>query len=56
MTSACRDAGRGSFSWQTNRHLNDTLTNIHPYELGNFYDYDGNFPEIQWGQTDRHVE
>ncbi|CAJ0999617.1 FhuE receptor [Sodalis praecaptivus] len=39
----------GSYSRQTNRYLN-TWANIYPDELGSFYDYDGNFPETQWGQ------
>ncbi len=39
----------GSYSKQTNRYLN-TWANIFPDEFGSFYDYDGNFPETQWGQ------
>lgn len=39
----------GSYSRQINRYLN-TWANIYPDELGSFYDYDGNFPETQWGQ------
>lgn len=39
----------GSYSKQNNRYMN-TWANVFPDELGNFYNYDGNFPETNWGQ------
>ncbi len=38
----------GSFSRQTNRYTN-SWANVFPDEFGSFYDYDGNFPETNWG-------
>ncbi len=38
-----------SYSKQTNRYFN-TWANVFPDELGSFYDYDGNFPETNWGE------
>ena len=39
----------GSYSKQNNRYVN-TWANVFPDELGSFYNYDGNFPETNWGQ------
>ncbi|MDX5627190.1 MULTISPECIES: ferric-rhodotorulic acid/ferric-coprogen receptor FhuE [unclassified Brenneria] len=39
----------GSYSRQTNRYLSN-WANIYPDELANFPDYNGNFPETDWGQ------
>lgn len=38
----------GSFSRQTNRYTN-SWANVYPDEFGSFYDYNGNFPETNWG-------
>ncbi|AUU84977.1 ferric-rhodotorulic acid/ferric-coprogen receptor FhuE [Leclercia sp. LSNIH1] len=38
----------GSFSRQTNRYTN-SWANVYPEEFGSFYDYNGYFPETNWG-------
>ncbi len=38
----------GSLSRQTNRYTN-SWANVYPDEFGSFYDYNGNFPETNWG-------
>ncbi|MBW9400933.1 ferric-rhodotorulic acid/ferric-coprogen receptor FhuE [Leclercia sp. EC_58] len=38
----------GSFSRQTNRYTN-SWANVYPDEFGSFYDYNGYFPETNWG-------
>ncbi|MBB3324373.1 ferric-rhodotorulic acid/ferric-coprogen receptor FhuE [Atlantibacter sp. RC6] len=37
-----------NYSKQHNRYLN-SWANIGPDDLGSYYDYNGNFPETQWG-------
>jgi len=38
----------GSYSRQTNRYTN-SWANVFPDEFGSFYDYNGHFPETNWG-------
>lgn len=39
----------GSYTKQNNRYVN-TYANVYPDEVGSFYNYNGNFPETNWGQ------
>ncbi|ELY2497672.1 ferric-rhodotorulic acid/ferric-coprogen receptor FhuE [Cronobacter muytjensii] len=39
----------GSYTKQNNRYVN-TWANVFPDEIGSFYDYNGNFPETNWGE------